>query len=192
LDDGGEDRHTLDLILAEKAGRDTGQKALGWRVFISEELKIMSEQEEVRALYQRVLGRWNHRDAAGMSALFAEDGGLVGFDGSTVNGRVEIEAHLAPIFASHPTPPFVWTVREVRGLGQDAALLRAVVGMVPPGRADVEPSLNAIQTLVAVRSDGRWRVALFQNTPAAFHGRPHEVEALTAELSEVLAAMREA
>lgn len=152
----------------------------------------MSEQEEVRALYQRVLGRWNHRDAAGMSALFAEDGGMIGFDGATVNGRVEIEAHLAPIFASHPTPPFVWKVREVRRIGESAALLRAVVGMVPPRRDDVEPSLNAVQSLVAVQCDGRWRVALFQNTPAAFHGRPQEVEALTAELNAVWAATKEA
>lgn len=152
----------------------------------------MSEQEEVRALYQRVLGRWNHRDAAGMAALFADDGHLVGFDGSTVHGREAIHAHLAPIFANHPTPPFVWKVRDVRGLGPDAALLCAVVGMVPPGRVDIEPSLNAVQTLVGVHSDGRWRVALFQNTPAAFHGRPQEVEALTAELAEVLEAMREA
>lgn len=152
----------------------------------------MSEQEEVRALYQRVLGRWNHRDAAGMAALFAEDGGMIGFDGSMVSGRIEIEAHLAPIFASHPTPPFVWKVRGVRRIGESVALLHAVVGMVPPRHTEIEPSLNAIQTLVAVQSDGRWRVALFQNTPAAFHGRPQEVEALTAELSEVWAAIREA
>jgi hypothetical protein len=46
--------------------------------------------------------------------------------------------------------------------------------------------VNAIQTLVAARRDGRWRVELFQNTPAAFHGRPEASEALTAELRGAL------
>ena len=31
-------------------------------------------------------------------------------------------------------------------------------------------------------SDGQWRIALFQNTPAQFHGRPEAAEALTDEL----------
>jgi len=48
------------------------------------------------------------------------------------------------------------------------------------------PAVNAIQTLVAVCNDGEWRVALFQNTPAAFHGRPELAEALSAELREEL------
>jgi len=150
----------------------------------------MSEQEEVRALYKRLIGRWNHRDASGMASLFTDDGSQVGFDGSAINGRLEIEAHLAPIFAKHPTPPFICKVREVRRLGDSAALLRAIVGMVPPGSVDINPALNAIQTLVAERVDGHWRVALFQNTPAAFHDRPEEAQAFSAELRKLLAEAR--
>ena len=41
-----------------------------------------------------------------------------------------------------------------------------------------------MQTLVAVERDGGWKVALFQNTPAAWHGREDDVKALTAELQE--------
>jgi uncharacterized protein (TIGR02246 family) len=146
----------------------------------------MSEQEEIRAVYRRLIGRWNRRDAAGMAALFAEEGGMVGFDGTPINGRGEIEAHLRPIFAEHPTPPFVTIVREVRALGDGAALLRAVVGMTPAGASDIDPALNAVQTLVAARRDGHWAIEMFQNTPAAYHGRATDLEALTAELREAL------
>jgi hypothetical protein len=58
--------------------------------------------------------------------------------------------------------------------------------MVPPEQRNLNPDVNAIQTLVAVQESDGWRIALLQNTPAQYHGRPEEVEALTAELRELL------
>jgi uncharacterized protein (TIGR02246 family) len=143
--------------------------------------------QAVTSLYHDLLGAWNRRDAAGMANLYAPQGSQVGFDGSVANGAREIEAHLAPIFDSHPTAAFVGKVREVRALGGDTALLRAVAGMVPSSGNDINPDLNAIQTLVASRNaDGCWRIEMFHNTPAALHGRPHEKEKLTQELRALL------
>jgi hypothetical protein len=65
-------------------------------------------------------------------------------------------------------------------------LLRAVVGMIPPGKTELNPAANAIQSLVVVTEAARPRIALLHNTPAAFHGRPHVVEQLTHELTEVV------
>jgi hypothetical protein len=39
-----------------------------------------------------------------------------------------------------------------------------------------------------VKDEGKWRIALFQNTPAAFHGRPELAEQLSADLRHVLAS----
>jgi len=64
-----------------------------------------------RQLYFALLGDWNRQDAASMAARFTERGSLIGFDGSAIDGRACIEAHLAPIFAAHPTPVFVAKVR---------------------------------------------------------------------------------
>ncbi len=58
--------------------------------------------------------------------------------------------------------------------------------MVPPGKSDLEPELNAVQTLVAERHDDGWQVVSYQNTPAQFHGRPELVERLTDELRDEL------
>jgi uncharacterized protein (TIGR02246 family) len=77
-------------------------------------------------------------------------------------------------------------VRSVRRIGSDSALLRAVSGVVPAGQRDINPELNAIQSLVAQRGDTGWQVVLYQNTPAAFHGRPELAEALTAELRRAM------
>jgi uncharacterized protein (TIGR02246 family) len=80
----------------------------------------------------------------------------------------------------------VWKIREVKSLGPDVALLRAVVGMIPPGKTDINPATNAIQTLVALRQAESWKIALFQNTPAQFHGRPDDASALTEELQALV------
>jgi uncharacterized protein (TIGR02246 family) len=142
-------------------------------------------ESAVRARYHQMIDGWNQRNAEAMAEPFAADGEIIGFDGSQVAGRAAIVAHLRPIFADHPTPPYIVKVRGVRPLGADAALLRAVAGMVPPGKSELDPKLHAVHSLVAVRQDGTWRIALFQNTPAQFHGRPELVEQLTAELQEV-------
>jgi uncharacterized protein (TIGR02246 family) len=143
-----------------------------------------------RELYAEILRRWNAGDAAGFSRIFSRSGSIVGFDGSQVNGQDKIESHLARVFSSHSTAAYVGKVREVRLLGNDVVLLRAVAGMVPPGKSELNPALNTIHSLVAAHQGDRFRVELFQSTPAAFHGRPEDSERLTAELQEQLLSDR--
>jgi uncharacterized protein (TIGR02246 family) len=133
-------------------------------------------------LYRALLEAWNHQDAAAYAALFTETGYVVGFDGSEMNGREEIERSLREIFADHETGRYVAKVRDERFVSDNVAMLRAIAGLVPAGRSDVNPELNAIQTLLAKREEGTWRIVQFQNTPAQLHGRPQAAEALTTEL----------
>jgi uncharacterized protein (TIGR02246 family) len=136
----------------------------------------------LRQLHASLLASWNRRDAEGFAALFTTDGNVVGFDGSQMDGRTAIQQELHRIFADHRPAAYVAIVREVRQLGPGIALLRAVAGMIPPGQAEVNPKVNAIQSLVAQQEGAHWRIQLFQNTPAAFHGRPQAAADLTAEL----------
>ncbi|MCD0484401.1 SgcJ/EcaC family oxidoreductase [Streptacidiphilus sp. ASG 303] len=140
----------------------------------------------VRELYRALLEGWDARDADAMAAPFAEDGEVIGFDGSRHCGRAGIAADMAHLFAHHTTPSYVAKVRDVRLLGPDTALLHAVAGLVPAGESDLKPELNALQTVVAARTGGQWRIVLLQNTPAQFHGRPELRDALTAELRDLL------
>ncbi len=140
-----------------------------------------------RELYRDIIAAWNGRDAARMAAQFADDGNLVGFDGSQVDTRRAIQAHLEPVFADHPTAAYVSIVREVRLLDPSVAIVRAIAGMVPPGQDDFKPELTTVHTLVATRGGGtsaerRWRAAVFQGTPAAWHGRPQDLERALDEL----------
>lgn len=107
---------------------------------------------------------------------------MIGYDGSEQTGRGEIAREMQRIFDGHQTASYVAKVQSVELLAADVALLRAIVGMLPPGSSDLNPERNAHQTLVARRDHGNWQIVLFQNTPAQFHGRPDLAEALTAEL----------
>ncbi|WGU95859.1 SgcJ/EcaC family oxidoreductase [Paenibacillus dendritiformis] len=141
---------------------------------------------EVESLYHQLIDAWNSRNASGMAELFAANGELIGFDGSLASGPDDILGHLQPIFEHHPTAPFTTKVKYVRLLESDTALLRAIAGMVPPGQSMLNPDVNTHHTLVAVHAGGQWRIELFQNTPAQFHGRPELVRQMTEELTEVL------
>jgi hypothetical protein len=103
-----------------------------------------------------------------------------------MQGQAEIASELARVFADHQTAAYVAKVREVRPLGLDAVILHAVAGMVPRGQSAINPATNAVQTVVVAPTGGELRIALLQNTPAAFHGRPALAEQLTKELTEVL------
>ncbi|MCP3027692.1 SgcJ/EcaC family oxidoreductase [Halobacillus sp. A5] len=148
----------------------------------------MSENnvQDIAKIYEQLIDAWNDRDADGMARLFTEEGELIGFDGSLEQGPEDLVSHLRPIFRDHPTAPFVSKVKNVRFIGENAAVLRAIAGMIPPGETDIKAEVNTHHTLIAVRIDNNWKIELFQNTPAQFHGRPELVEQMTKELRELL------
>jgi len=124
---------------------------------------------QIRALYASFLDGWNRQSGAAVAAGFADDGDIIGFDGT------------------HQTPAYVAVVRSVRPIADGVAVLIANAGMIPPGGSDLDPSLHTVHTLVAVdEGRGRWRISLFQATPAAWHGHPHLRDELTEELRGLL------
>jgi uncharacterized protein (TIGR02246 family) len=96
-----------------------------------------------------------------------------------------ISSEMANIFADHETGRYAVKVTSVRELGQHAVILRAIAGLVPPGRTAINPETNSHQSVVAEMQHGQWRIVLLQNTPAHFHGRPSLVEEMTRELQAV-------
>lgn len=152
--------------------------------------QVTTTHEQAIAVYRQLLESWNRRNAEEFASLFTEDGNSVGFDGSPLNGRTDIANTLREIYGHCQTAAYVAKVREIRDLAPGVVLLRAVVGMVPPGKQELNPAVNAIQSVLLVARDSAPKIALLHNTPAAFHGRPQLAEQLTQELTAVLAAHR--
>ena len=144
----------------------------------------MSEND-VGALYDRLITGWNDHDGYAMAEPFADDGVIIGFDGSVSSGRQTIGTEMSNIFADHETGRYAVKVQSVRSLGPQATILRAIAGLVPPGQTAINPETNSHQTVVAEQHESQWKIVLFQNTPAQFHGRPALVEDMTLELQAV-------
>ena len=136
----------------------------------------------IAALLARYLDAWNARDADAMAETLCEDAVLVGFDGSVMKGREDARTTLRQIFADHPTGRYVWLLRGTPELAPGVVALYALAGLVPAGKDDIDPSLTAVLSLVALRQGGEWRIRMFQTTPAQLHGQPQVREDYAAEL----------
>lgn len=145
-----------------------------------------SDEEEVHDLYTRLVMAWNHHDAGMFAGLFSKNGVAIGFDGTQLTGQKEINSALSNIFRDHATSMYVAKIREIKSISKDVFLLRSVVGMIAPGEYDISPSLNAVQSMLAVKGVVGWEVAMLQNTPARYDGRPAAQEELTKELRELI------
>lgn len=146
-----------------------------------------ADEAAVRSLYQQLMDGWNAAIGDAFAAPFEEDCDLVGFDGTHIKGRQEIASfhqHLFDMFLKGSR--LVGKVRSVRFLISNVAVMHAVGGTVMAGQSDLDPERNSIQTLVAVKRNGKWRLAAFQNTRTTYMGRPEESQKLTEELRAVL------
>jgi len=76
-------------------------------------------------------------------------------------------------------------VKDVRFLSPDVAVMHAVGSTVMRGKSEPSPERDSIQTLVATREGGEWRLAAFQNTRVRPMG-PRPVAFLLWTLTDLL------
>jgi len=131
-----------------------------------------SDEAAVRALYQQMMDAWNVGSGEAFAAPFAEDGDLIAFDGTHFKGRQEIAPFHQRLFDTHVKGTrLVGRVTSVRFLSPDVALMHAIGGTVMRGKSSPSPERDSIQTLVATKRGGEWRLAAFQNTRVRPIGR---------------------
>src|ERR687897_809299 len=153
----------------------------------SQTLPSAADETAIRALYQQLMDGWNAGSGEAFASSFEEDGDLVGFDGTHFKGRQEIalfHQHLFDVFLKGSR--LVGKVRNLHFLTSDVAVMHAVGGTVMAGQTHLEPERNSVQTLVAVKRNGKWSLTAFQNTRATYIGRPEETHKLTEELQVLL------
>lgn len=128
-------------------------------------LAVQRDEDAAQALYTQLMAAWNAGDAEAFAALFAEDGDLVAFDGTHLTGRRDIvDGHQQLFERWLKGTQLVGSVRRIRWLSPDIAVMHAVGGTIMRGKHEAEPARDSIQTLVAMRREGGWQLVAFQNT----------------------------
>jgi uncharacterized protein (TIGR02246 family) len=109
---------------------------------------------------------WAKNDADGVANVFTDDGILILPGDVYKRGREEIRSFMAAAYAG----PFKGTgvtgrPVDVRFVSDDVALLRTHGGILAPGETEIDPELAVRSTWVAVRKNGTWQLAGYQNSP---------------------------
>jgi uncharacterized protein (TIGR02246 family) len=138
----------------------------------SDAVSRSADEAAVHDLYALLMAGWNRGSGEDFAAVFAEDGHLVAFDGTHFTGRRAIAGFHQQLFDTWlKGTRLVGRVVDARFLGRDVAVLHAVGGTVMRGKDGPSPERDSIQTLVAARQDGEWRLVAFQNTRLRRLGR---------------------
>ena len=123
------------------------------------------DASELRTLYVAMMEGWNRGSGDAFAAPFADEADFIAFDGTRFRGRDDLVRFHDPLFKTHlKGTRLVGDVTDVRFLGTDVAVVHAHGGTVPRGKREAAPERDSVQTLVAVKRDGRWKFVAFQNT----------------------------
>ncbi len=123
-----------------------------------------SDEDSIRALVHQQVKGWAAGDPAAYASVFTADADYVTFLGSHYTGRDAIAASYVPLFRKLlKKTQLRIDITQVRFLTPDVALIHANASVVKGARRRNRRSAR-VNTSVAVRTDGRWRLAASQNT----------------------------
>jgi uncharacterized protein (TIGR02246 family) len=125
---------------------------------------VQTEEGELHALYERMMDGWNRGSGVAFAAGWADEGQLIGFDGTHLRGREAIERFHETLFRTHlKGTRLVGQVTQIEFPAPDVAVMHARGGTIMRGGAGPTPERDSLQTLVAVRRS-EWQLVALQNT----------------------------
>lgn len=150
-------------LTSDDATRETGAQAPVMTA--PRPMDRTADEAAIHALSTQMQDAWARADADAYAAAFTEDADYVVFDGTHLRGRQEIADAHVPLWSSIlKGSRLVVLSSSVRFLTADVALVHGKGAVLK--RHQEEPSKRSlsVQTMVAVRQEGTWRFAAFQNT----------------------------
>lgn len=126
----------------------------------------VADQAAVATLPQQLVAAWVDQDGDGIADLFTEDGTLI-LPGVFRQGREDIRVYFKDAFNNqYRGTQVVGTPLGLRFFGPDAALLLSAGGVLAAGETEVSDGQAIRASWFAVRVNGEWKLAAYQNTPA--------------------------
>ncbi|MBC9731278.1 SgcJ/EcaC family oxidoreductase [Streptomyces sp. TRM68367] len=125
-----------------------------------------ADETAIRNVLQGVYEAWNANDADAFVAEYTEDASAI-LPGSYRKSREEIRESMKVGFSTYLKGSTTTdTVRDIRFLNDDAAVVISETGVLFPGETEVPEDRVVIASWVLTRRDGKWLLAAYQNSPA--------------------------
>jgi uncharacterized protein (TIGR02246 family) len=127
---------------------------------------LVQDETAIRQLFENLVTSWNKGDGEAYAAQFTKDSDYIAFDGTHFKGRranAENHQRLFDTFLKGSTLE-QQRVTALRFLTPEVALLHMTGTVKLKWQKSVAPGRFSIQTLVAVKQNGEWKFAAFQNT----------------------------
>jgi uncharacterized protein (TIGR02246 family) len=123
------------------------------------------DETAIRGLIEQMQDAWARADADAFGVPFTDDADYVVFDGTHLRGRQEIAAAHIPLWNGFlEGSRLVGVESSVRFVTADVALIHSKGAVLKQHEQKPSRRSLSVQTMVAVRQDGTWRIAAFQNT----------------------------
>lgn len=124
-----------------------------------------ADKAAVASVPGRIVAAWARHDAKAFADVFTPDGTMI-LPGFYRKGAAEIEAFMVGAFEG----PFkgtqvTGTPIDLRFLGDDAAVVVTVGGVLAAGETELADERAIRATWVIARHEGEWKLAAYQNSP---------------------------
>lgn len=121
-----------------------------------------ADEQSIRELFQRLLDSWS--DGTAYAANFTQESDYVAFDGTHYKGREENAAVHQQLFNTWlKGTRLTGQIERIRFLHPEIAIVHATGGMLMTQQS-TQAKRPSIQTLVAVKQEGRWQFTAFHNS----------------------------
>ena len=119
------------------------------------------DQAAIRSVVGSFVDAYNAGDASAVAALFAPEAQIIDAEGNTIIGREAIEQVFADVFAEDPESRIEVNIESLRLIG---TALAVEVGATKVTSAPGEPPEQTRYTVLHVKRDGGWQMALARDT----------------------------
>lgn len=123
------------------------------------------DKAAIATLTQKVVAAWAYHDAETFAGVFVEDGSMI-LAGVYCANREEVRDYMAKAFEGrYKGTQVTGKPISIRSLGPDVAILLSQGGVLAAGETEVSEGSAIRASWLAVRRDGQWRLAAYQNSP---------------------------
>ncbi|HET9864754.1 MAG TPA: SgcJ/EcaC family oxidoreductase [Steroidobacteraceae bacterium] len=115
------------------------------------------DETTIKDVVERMIEAWNHGDAIGFAAPFAEDADFIAFEGTHLRGRAEIVEFHQPLFDTVlKGTRLEGGVKFVRFVYPQVAVLHAWGTTTLGGQTNASPSRDSMQLFVFTKHERGW------------------------------------